>query len=768
MILTLFALQLQAAAPQTYPGHGKPAVAAPRVAREIVVDGMLSEPEWERAARLSEFSQYQPADGRPAVEPTEIRVMYSAKALYFGIVAHAPGRKVNATLAKRDNIGNDDRVIFYLDTFNDRRRAFMFGVNPLGVQTDGVRSEGGGSAGSFMGGNIDFSPDYRFDSKGRLTDDGYVVEVRIPFKSLRFPRRGEQHRGLNVSRFNTSTNTEDTWTDAQRSSASFLAQAGTLEGIEDVERGIVTEVQPFVTSSMDGSRNPATGAFDRGNMKGDAGANIRVGFPSVSLDATINPDFSQVESDVGLVTVNERFALFLPEKRPFFLEGIELFSGPGIFMSSGFSQLVYTRQIGSPIAGAKVTGKVGRLGIAYLSALDEGRREDDRALFNVARIRTDFSGSSTAGLTLTDRRVADTSNTVAAADARIVFRKLYYLETQLGESRTTRGGDTHASPIYKMELDRTGRTYGFNYVLAGIGDRFESHAGFVPRNDVVTAHGFNRVAFYGSNPRSPVQSIFIFGGPTRLWRYSDFGKSGAEEGDDMLNISLALRGGWRGSVDLGRQFFTFDQLQLSGLQLPGSGLPFIPYPAPKRITGLLRGNLNVTTPVYKRFNASASVQRAEVPIFDEASEGRETRFSASLGLRPSQKVRVEAQAVSARLTRARDGSEFARVVIPRLKAEVQPFRSLFFRVVSELDDEHVAELRDARTGALLYRNGAPTLAAHDKSLRTDWLISFEPNPGTVAFFGYGNTLGQPEIVVPRRLRREADGFFVKLAYQFRR
>ena len=183
MILTLLALQLQVAAPSSYPGQGKPAVSAPRMDRELVVDGTLSEPEWDRAARLTDFSQYQPSDGRPAVEQTEVRVLFTSKALYFGIVAHAPGRKVNATLSKRDNIGNDDRVIIYLDTFNDRRRAFMFGVNPLGVQTDGVRSEGGASAGNFMGGNIDFSPDYRFDSKGRLTDDGYVVEVRVPFKS---------------------------------------------------------------------------------------------------------------------------------------------------------------------------------------------------------------------------------------------------------------------------------------------------------------------------------------------------------------------------------------------------------------------------------------------------------------------------------------------------------------------------------------------------------------------------------------------------------
>ncbi|HSA56514.1 MAG TPA: DUF5916 domain-containing protein, partial [Gemmatimonadaceae bacterium] len=482
MLLPGLLLQVAAATGPTIPGNGSPTFDVPRAAEEIVVDGRLDEPAWAQAARLTGFSQYEPADGQPATQATEVRVFYTAQALHFGIVARVrPGSNLNATLSKRDAILNDDRVIIYLDTFNDRRRAFVFGVNPLGVQLDGVRSEGSGTAGRMFGGGDDWSPDFHFESRGLVADSQYVVEVRIPFKSLRFDSSGPQEWGLNISRITPSTNTEDTWVDTRRASASFLAQAGTMRGIEDVERGIVTEWQPFVTTVLNGARDETTGEFDRGSAKTEAGVNLRVGFPAVSLDATVNPDFSQVETDVGLVTANERFALFIPEKRPFFLEGIELFSTP--------NQLVYTRRVISPAAGAKITGKLGPLGIAHLTALDD--RPGDDAWFNVSRIRSDFGGNSVAGLTFTDRRAEDDANTVVAADSRIVFGRIYYFESQLGQSWTEVAGVRRSAPMWSAVLDRTGQLWGFHYSLTGFGEDFESEAGFVPRNDNVEMRIFN-------------------------------------------------------------------------------------------------------------------------------------------------------------------------------------------------------------------------------------------------------------------------------------
>ncbi len=194
-------------------------------------------------------------------------IWFSPKALHVGVIAHdSVAGSVRATVADRDNIANDDWVRVYLDTFNDRRRAFIFGVNPLGVQEDGVQTEGGFSAGmtrggggggyyggNFMSGQVDLSPDYQFDSKGTVSDDGYVVEIRIPFKSLRYPGGGPMKWGINIQRKTQRTGRQDTWTDAKRV-ASFLAQAGTMEGLHDLQRGVVTELQPFVTGSVDGAR----------------------------------------------------------------------------------------------------------------------------------------------------------------------------------------------------------------------------------------------------------------------------------------------------------------------------------------------------------------------------------------------------------------------------------------------------------------------------------------------------------------------------------
>src|SRR5688572_7395923 len=402
MFATLFLLQVASvqtvAAGQSYEGTGRPAVAIPRIAADVTVDGSLTEPAWGQAARLTGFQQYQPADGRPAEERTEARVFYSQDAIYFGILAYAKNpASIRATIADRDNLDNDDRITIYLDTFNDKRRAFFFVVNPLGAQGDGMRTEGAASAGNIFGGNVDWNPDFRFESKGQVTDSGYVIEVRIPFKSLRFPTSEPQTWGVNVVRNVKATGFEDTWTDARRATASFLSEAGTLTGIRDIERGITTEVQPFVTARWDGARG-VSGDFERDDLNPDAGVNLKVALPSVTLDATVKPDFSQVESDAGLVTVNERFVLFFAEKRPFFLEGIELFNTP--------NQLVYTRQIASPVAGAKVTGKLGAITVAYLSALDDTRcparfvggvvvgGDCDQALFNVARLRRDFGGNS--------------------------------------------------------------------------------------------------------------------------------------------------------------------------------------------------------------------------------------------------------------------------------------------------------------------------------------------------------------------------------------
>ena len=751
-------LFLQTVAAPAVQGGSAPAFDIPRAAEEVQVDGNLAEDSWTSAARLHGFFQYEPSDGQPATQPTEVRVFYTAKALYFGIIAGIrPGANLNATVSNRDNILSDDRVLIYLDTFNDRRRAFIFGVNPYGIQLDGVRSESGGTAGRMFGGGEDWSPDFHYDSRGVLTDSGYVVEVRIPFKSLRFPADETQAWGINVTRVTPSTNTTDTWVDTRRASASFLSQVGTMRGITNVERGVVTEWQPFFTTVMNGAHDPVSDSFDRGAAHGEAGVNLRLGFPAVSLDATINPDFSQVESDVGQVTANERFALFIPEKRPFFLEGIELFSTP--------NQLVYTRQVVAPAAGAKLTGKVGPFGLAHLTALDD--RPGSDALFNISRLRTDLGGSSVAGITLTDRRLDGHANTVVAADTRLVFADFYYLEAQAGQSRTTNAGLTETSPMFHAALDRTGSLWGFHYQLTGFGEDFSTESGFVPRTDNIDFRFFNRLAFYGRGETDFVRSLWLFGGPNRIWHFDDFGRTAPLEGGEELRATFVLRGGWRLNATMNRDFFTLEPELFDGVTMAtieGTQEPYLP---PKKLDNLWNGTVTVNLPSRRTLDASIGYTGGAVAIFAEGTEGRSQRIDATLGWRPSPGIRVEALAALSRLTRAHDGSEVSRTLIPRLKLEVQPRRALMFRVVTELRDDRLDALRAAGTQSILYVDGVPSASSDNRSLRTDWLVSYEPSPGTVAFLGYGNTLERPLLDDQRGLRRAVDGFFLKLAYQFR-
>jgi len=735
-------------------GKGSPTADIPRLEASPQIDGRLDEPVWSQATRLTGFWQYQPVDGRLAEEQTEVLAWYAPDAIYFGIIAHdrSPSA-IRATVADRDNIDNDDRVVIELDTFHDRRRAFFFGVNPLGVQTDGVRSEGAGQASSPVPGSTDKNPDFTWDSKGHITTQGYQIEIRIPFKSLRYPGSGPQTWGFNVTRVVQRTGYTDTWTDVRRANASFLGQEGAIAGLRDLKRGIAIEAQPFVTATADGRRDSLNGDFIRENLNPDAGLNFRLGFTSYAVDATLNPDFSQVESDSGQVTVHERFALFFPEKRPFFLEGIELFGTP--------QTLVYTRRIMNPKAGGKFTGKLGQLGVAHLTAVDQ--TNDGDAWFNISRLRRDFGRNSIAGLTFTNRDQSDRHNRVLAGDFRYVW-SLYYAQFQYGASWTSDAAGSRTAPIWQAEYDRTGRSWGFNYLLKGLGAGFDDQAGFVNRlrSGVVYGHAFNRYTLYGARG-ALLENLTFFGGPERTWRYDKFGFRPALEGDEFLDVTFQLRGGWKLNPRLERDFVTFEDSTYADYTIGSAAGPA--YLPADNFSGFV-WQAKVTTPTWRKLGANLTYRRGRAAIFQEGATGRAWLLSGGLDLRPASTVRVSATGTVFRLFRL-DGSEFARSTIPRLKLEYQPNRALFFRVVGEYRSERQAELLEASSGDPLFVGGQPQPATSFNGLRLDVLASFEPTPGTVAFLGYGSSLESDREFNWSRLQRMTDGFFLKLAYQVR-
>ena len=748
-------LLLQSPAAGVVEGKGSPTAAIPRLEASISVDGMLDEPVWSQATRLDGFWQYQPVDGRPAEERTEVLVWYAPDAIHFGIIAYDRNpAAIRATVADRDNIDNEDQVVLDIDTFHDRRRAFFFGVNPLGVQTDGVRSEGAGQVSSLVPGSVDKNPDFLWDSKGRITDRGYEIEVRVPFKSLRYPGGEEQTWGFNVTRIVQRTGYTDTWTDVRRANASFIGQEGALGGLHDLRHGVTVEAQPFVTATANGSRDPSSGEFGREDVDPDAGLNLRLGFTSYALDATLNPDFSQVESDEGQVTVNERFALFFPEKRPFFLEGIELFGTP--------QTLVYTRRIVDPKAGAKFTGKFGRLGVAHLTAVDDGGDGDD-VLFNITRLRRDFGRNSIAGVSFTSRDQGGLHNRVLAGDFRYVWG-LYYTQFQYGASWTDDGATTRRAPIWQAEYDRTGRSWGFNYLLKGLGEGFDAQAGFVNRlrSNVINGHAFNRLTLYGDRG-ALLENLTVFFGPDRTWLYDDFGFEEGIEGFEQLDATFQLRSGWELNGHLQRDFVKFQDTSFAGYAVGASGPAYLP---PDDFSGV-NWTAQVTTPTWRQLGATLSYTRGRTALFQEGATGTVRRLAGRVELRPVSTVRIAASATLLELLRL-DGSEFARSLIPRLQAEYQPNRALFFRAIGEYLSERRAALRAADSGDPLFIAGLPQPAQRNNGLRVDLLASLEPTPGTVAFLGYGSSLETDGDFNWSRLERVNDGFFLKLAYRVRR
>jgi hypothetical protein len=765
----LLLVQSVGAQQSVYDGHLRQLdVRVPRIEATVRIDGVLDEDVWRQAALLTGFSQYRPVDSRPAEDSTQVLVFYASDAIYFGIRAFEKhGNVVRATLADRDNIGADDNIQILLDTFNDRRRALLFAVNPLGAQQDGVRSEGiagaagGGNAGGRFDGVVDLNPDYVYESRGRVTPSGFEVEVRIPFKSLRYQSGAIQDWGIQIVRVTQHTAYEDTWTPVVRASASFLIQSGTLKGLTGMRRGLVMDVSPEFTSRVDGA--PAASSYRYGTVDPQLGANLRWGVTqNLSLTGTVNPDFSQVEADVGQVTVNERFAVFFPEKRPFFLEGLEQFDTP--------NALIYTRRISAPVGGAKLTGKVGGTGVAYIGAVDDNNLSatGDHPIVNLLRLRRDLGTSSTVGLAYTDRIDGNASNRVLGVDARVIWLKRWFSQVQLAGSWThdTVGSGLRSGTLWDATLyDFTGRSYGNHGEFVGFSRDFVAASGFVNRVNVVQGRIFNRFTRYGK-PGALLENAttYILIQPT--WRYDDFLKLRSTlEGNITQQLQLNVRGGWFVSALWSNSHQRFDPPDYAGYQVDAGGTP-APFAVPHGLYNLWGGLAAVSSP-NRTLKMDLSLGRVSGPIFAEASEGRALNLFLALAFKPTSSLRFEGQWPHQIITRAADGSWFSTANIPRLKVEYQLTRDIFFRYVGQYFAQVRDTLRDPRTGDQLIVDTIPQGRSTTTEFRNDFLFSYKPTPGTVLFFGYGSSLSEPDPFSFRRLSRTGDGFFLKASYLFR-
>jgi len=467
---------------------------------------------------LKDFYQVQPGDNIAPSKPTEVMLGHDAKFIYIAFHCYDEPDKVRANIAKRDNVWNDDYVGILFDTFNDRRKAYEFDFNPLGVQADGTWTDN----------NEDFNPDYVFESKGVITSDGWTVEIAIPFKSLRYVAGKDKlwgaHFWRRIKRFN---NELDMWMPISRDNSSWLAQEGHLTGLEGISAERTLELIPSVTVSETARRvatlssgQVAAGMLDPGRLvnepiKLDLGLTGKYTItPNVTLDFALNPDFAQVESDQLVVKANQRFPIFYPEKRPFFLEGIDIFQTQ--------IQAVHTRTIVDPDFATKLTGKVGRNTFGLLVASDNapGNFTDEERLtadprqigknanVGVLRLKHDIGNKdSFIGFLGTYRRFVDQYNELGGFDSKLRINKTTTFSAQVlvTHSRNNfffpdEGGSFDRKEngfIYSTDYNMSGRHFGYDYSTVGRTRYYRSDVGFNRRTNTNNHNLFMR---YNSEP----------------------------------------------------------------------------------------------------------------------------------------------------------------------------------------------------------------------------------------------------------------------------
>ena len=467
-------------------------VFVPRSTSEIVIDGVLDDAVWKTAARLDRFYETNPGNN---VEPrvrTVALVTYDARYLYVAVQCDDPNpSQIRAPYVDRDNIaGDQDNIALMLDTRNDERTALQLRVNPRGIQADAVNNDATGSE--------DFSPDFFYDTAARITATGWTAEYRIPFSSLRYADAEPHTFGIMVIRnyprdFRYQINSSP----QPRGSNCFICHETKLVGLVGLPSGNHLVAAPYATAKESGARTP-NGPFANGAGIIDLGLDAKwTPNADTSLDAAANPDFSQVESDVGQLTVNTRFAPFYPEKRPFFLEGQDLFETP--------IRAVYTRTITSPSWGVRATGRHGASTYTALVADDRGggsvllpgptssdlAPQDFRSVVAIGRLRQEF-GASYAGVLVTDRELQGGSyNRIVGPDVQWRPRQSETVSAQLlvSDTRDLRRpdlapqftGGRMTSHALDGKWNHTTETWDWTFEHTDIGRDFRADDGFVPQ-----------------------------------------------------------------------------------------------------------------------------------------------------------------------------------------------------------------------------------------------------------------------------------------------
>lgn len=708
-----------------------------RATSEIEVDAVLDEPAWAAALAFPLPCEWNPGDNVPPPVETDFLVTYDEERLYLAWRAYDPEpSRIRAHLMDRDSIDTfvqDDHVVVIVDTFNDERRGFQFRVNPLGVQADALFSQSEGIE--------DFSYDMIWDSAGRITDEGYVVEVAVPLDQIRFPSTsGELTWGFDVGRsYPRSVRHRMASYVRERGNNCILCQATKVSGFEAIEPGRNLEVTPTVTAL----RTDSLSSFPDGDLEGgdeelEPGITARWGVtPNVTLSGTLNPDFSQVEADVAQLAINERFALFFPEKRPFFLEGIDIFSTP--------IRAVFTRTVAEPSWGVKTAAKLGSGAFGVFVTEDDVNNVlvptnqqtrvaalDGGATGSVVRYRHDLGAETTVGALFTGREGDAYHNRVFGLDAVHRFDDSNRLTLQALASDTRYPGGLEPGLRATLEDDRgygllvdwdhESRNWFWSVAYQDRDPSFRADSGFVPRVDVRQAEGVVQRIFWGESEDLVNRSAVGF-----------FARRTEDHSGRLTDRNLDLFANLSGPMQSFAEASVENNEQLFG--------------------GVLYDDLWAGQ-VYAEIQPSGAVKATFFTNLGETVDFQNNRPADVVQLSPSVEVKLGRHVnLSSRHTLRRlevDGGELFEANLTELRLVYNFSTRTFVRAIFQYLDL-------AQDPALFTFPVEPEV----EDLFTQLLFSYKLNPQTVLFLGYSDArLAFGDVALTQTER----AFFAKVGY----
>ena len=776
-------------------------ITVPKISLAVAIDGHLSEGEWKDATVFKDFYQTSPGENIAPSKPTEVMMMYDEKHLYIAFKCWDEKDKIRATVAKRDAVTAEDNVRVWLDTYNDQRRAYVLAFNPFGIQQDGIYTEGQGA---------DFSVDIVMESKGAIEDWGWSVEVKIPFKSLRYSAGKGKLWGFNAARNIDRFNDEfDQWLPDDRNVSGFLIKHGKIGGLDEIKYERTLEIVPSITFSETGRRTRVFGTtngipdrFVDNPINTDIGVTLKYTLsPNITLDAAINPDFAEIEADAPVVTANQRFPIFFEEKRPFFLEGVEIFQSP--------LRIFHSRTIADPDAAVKLTGKIDKTSFGFLAATDNypgtygvddlndtaalpriSEFIDKNAQFAIVRLKQDIGKEDHIGFFGTYRSFPEQKNLVAGVDGRFkltprlssVFqvvgtnsRRCFFdpefepLQNpdQAKRNReicstgqlfdpTTTDPNVHPASLteyrtgnalgYYANLDYTTDQHGWYAEVGGRSKFYRSDAGFNRRSDTNFGFFWNRF----STKSDPKKSIIRA-------NWAQF--SGIDY--DWTGRLQRWRGGTNASLTLQRNMYFFAEAagayenvyeEEFGIKRtdnrPGH---FIGEPTRGTWQQIYSGNLQQN--VNKYFNYTVFVGFIN-NSFDFTTTTRNPQpgqqFDTELfaEVKPIDPLRISGSYRKSRLVRNDNKIRAFDSDIVSLRSTYQFTRFIFTRARLDYDS-----MRDNFAGQLLF--------------------GWNPNPGTALYAGYNDNFNYNGVNPYTRqlepnFERNSRTFFIRASYLFRK